>query len=48
MRFKKIKMRRFINYILVNSMFRDKKNIFGDKLEKSVFMNVYVIVENFV
>lgn len=46
MRPKKTKMRRLINYTPVYSTFRDKKNTFGDKSEKSVFMNVHVTVEN--
>ena len=46
MRPKKTKMRRLINYIPVYSTIRDKKNTFGDKSEKSVFMNVHVTVEN--
>lgn len=43
---KKTKMRRLINYIPVYSTFRDKKNTFGDKSEKSVFMNIHVTVKN--
>lgn len=46
MRPKKTKMRRLINYIPVYSTFRDKKNAFGDKSEKSVFMNIHVTVKN--